>query len=223
MRSILEVSGALARQPSVLARQLEQLATDLCRLVSADAAFGCMIEDGLSDPDCQVHIGSESIDAERMFHWLAQLSTSQPSGTQTFRGEQLAPFINAAGVRDMDAPPRVSNHPGRTAVCFRREPKRVICLALLRGSNKRRFSASDLATLDLMVGWGWVPAEHRRSPGTGTPRQRELLDLLKSGHSEKEAAQKLQISFHTVHVHVKKIYQRFGVSSRQELLSLWIR
>jgi DNA-binding CsgD family transcriptional regulator len=222
VRSILEISGTLARQPSVLARQLEQLTTDLGTLLSADMAFACAIEDGLSDPHCLITRAPATVESGQMFYWLAKLSTIHPVGTRTIRADRIGQFMNGEGFGDTAVPAQVMKYPAGVALCFRRESKRVICLALLRDSVKHPFPASDLATIDLVVGWGWVPAAHRAFPGTATGRQRELLDLLKSGHSEKEAAQKLQISFHTVHVHVKKIYQRFGVSSRHELLSLWI-
>ena len=55
------------------------------------------------------------------------------------------------------------------------------------------------------------------------PRQLEVLRALQAGKSEKEAAAKLGLSRHTIHVHVKAIYKRFAVNSRAELLSLWVK
>ena len=63
---------------------------------------------------------------------------------------------------------------------------------------------------------------HRNFFKDVTERQREVLAELKRGKTEKEVASRLSISVHTVHVHVKAIYKRFGVNSRSELLSLWI-
>jgi len=56
-----------------------------------------------------------------------------------------------------------------------------------------------------------------------SPRLREVLDLLLQGRSEKEVANELELSRHTVHDYVKELHYRFGVSSRSELLALWIR
>ena len=53
-------------------------------------------------------------------------------------------------------------------------------------------------------------------------RQREVLILLLRGHSEKEVASSLGVSTHTVHTHVKRLYTEFGVSSRGELLALFV-
>lgn len=56
-----------------------------------------------------------------------------------------------------------------------------------------------------------------------SPRQRETLDGLLRGLSEKEVAHQLGVSPHTVHVYVKALHRAFGVRSRAELLSRWLR
>lgn len=56
-----------------------------------------------------------------------------------------------------------------------------------------------------------------------TCRQHEVLSALQSGSSEKEIAYALEMSPHTVHAHVKAIYERLRVCSRGELLSLRIQ
>ncbi len=53
-------------------------------------------------------------------------------------------------------------------------------------------------------------------------RQRDVLRLLLRGLSEKEAANELGVSGHTVHTHVKRLYAEFDVSSRGELLALFV-
>jgi DNA-binding CsgD family transcriptional regulator len=55
-----------------------------------------------------------------------------------------------------------------------------------------------------------------------TEGPRRVLDLLLKGLQEKEVALRLRISQNTVHVHVREIYKRLGVSSRSELLALFI-
>jgi DNA-binding CsgD family transcriptional regulator len=49
-----------------------------------------------------------------------------------------------------------------------------------------------------------------------------VLDELLAGRSEKEVAAKLCLSTRTVHKYVEKIYRVFSVSSRGELMALWI-
>ena len=59
-------------------------------------------------------------------------------------------------------------------------------------------------------------------PADLSPRMRQTLDRLLAGDSEKEIAAHFGRSRHTVHVYVKKLYLRFGVSSRGELFSLFV-
>jgi DNA-binding CsgD family transcriptional regulator len=51
------------------------------------------------------------------------------------------------------------------------------------------------------------------------PRLSQTLDELLQGKSEKEIALRLELSRHTIHNYVKALHQRFGVSSRGELLA----
>jgi DNA-binding CsgD family transcriptional regulator len=59
--------------------------------------------------------------------------------------------------------------------------------------------------------------------GRLSPRMGQTLERLLAGDSEKEIAARFGRSRHTVHVYVKKLYQRFGVSSRGELFALFVR
>lgn len=52
-----------------------------------------------------------------------------------------------------------------------------------------------------------------------SPRQRQVLDLLRRGLAEKQVAAELGVSPHTVHDYVKALYRSHGVTSRAELLA----
>ena len=54
------------------------------------------------------------------------------------------------------------------------------------------------------------------------PRLQQTMQSLLAGDSEKQAAAKMGVSQHTVHVYVKTLYRRYNVSSRGELLSKWV-
>jgi DNA-binding CsgD family transcriptional regulator len=55
-----------------------------------------------------------------------------------------------------------------------------------------------------------------------SPRAGETLAGLLEGLSEKQIAGRLGISKNTVHTYVKAVYSNFQVSSRSELLAIWI-
>lgn len=63
-----------------------------------------------------------------------------------------------------------------------------------------------------------VPADLQLSP-----RVRQTLERLLHGDSEKQVAQRLQVSSHTVHVYVKTLYRKMKVNSRGELLAKFVR
>lgn len=54
-----------------------------------------------------------------------------------------------------------------------------------------------------------------------SPCQREVLEHILAGRTERQAASLLHRSVHTVHDHVKSIYSALGVSSRTDLILLW--
>lgn len=54
-------------------------------------------------------------------------------------------------------------------------------------------------------------------------RLHRVLVYLLQGKSEKETAQILGLSWYTIHSYVKDLYQHFGVNSRAELLTLWVK
>jgi DNA-binding NarL/FixJ family response regulator len=47
-----------------------------------------------------------------------------------------------------------------------------------------------------------------------TPREKEILQLLVQGHSTKEAAARLQISYHTADGYIRDIYEKLQVNTR---------
>lgn len=55
-----------------------------------------------------------------------------------------------------------------------------------------------------------------------TPRQRDALDGLLEGLSEKDLAARMGVSRATVHEHVLAVYRHFGVAGRAELLALFV-
>lgn len=55
-----------------------------------------------------------------------------------------------------------------------------------------------------------------------TPAQMRVMSYVVVGHSEKEIGRRLTLSVHTVHNHIRAIYNQLKVQSRAELLSLFI-
>jgi DNA-binding NarL/FixJ family response regulator len=56
-------------------------------------------------------------------------------------------------------------------------------------------------------------------PDVLTPREAEVMELLRSGRSNAEIAQALHVSIETVRTHARRIYRKLGVKTRRELLA----
>lgn len=59
-------------------------------------------------------------------------------------------------------------------------------------------------------------------PTNLSEREREVLAGLLKGKSELQIAEELFLAKGTVHKYVIQLYRSFGVSTRAELMSLWI-
>lgn len=87
--------------------------------------------------------------------------------------------------------------------------------------RQRRLLALVHAEVGPLVGTRLATNGQRSMDGL-TPRQRQVLDLLLAGCSEKEVAHQLGIATPTAHVFVKQLYQHFQVTSRGELLAYFV-
>lgn len=91
-------------------------------------------------------------------------------------------------------------------------------VAVLRQWNDRsRFNERDRAMLTLLTDGCRQIFESPRD--RLSPRLAQVHSLLLKGLSEKEAAARMNLSAHTVHRHVNRLYQVLGVNSRAELLA----
>jgi DNA-binding NarL/FixJ family response regulator len=70
------------------------------------------------------------------------------------------------------------------------------------------------ATLAQSTGHAAEPASSGIDLGRLTPRQREVLDLLVEGRSNKEIARALDLGHGTVKIHLAAVFRHLGVSNR---------
>jgi DNA-binding CsgD family transcriptional regulator len=110
--------------------------------------------------------------------------------------------------------------------CYRlRDPETAMGVAFHRPWGDTAFGVRERLIVHLMHEFN--PLYNRRyvpenASSKLSRRQQQVLNLLQQGYSEKEAANHLALSKHTVHVYVKGLYKHFSVYSRAELLSLWV-
>ncbi len=74
-----------------------------------------------------------------------------------------------------------------------------------------------------------VVQSFQRSPASAeatedlSPREREVLDCLSQGFLYKEIAEKLGISYETVHTYIRRIYEKLQVRTRTEAVAKFLR
>ena len=56
-----------------------------------------------------------------------------------------------------------------------------------------------------------------------SPREKEVLDCLAQGFLYKEIAEKLGISYETVHTYIRRIYEKLQVRTRTEAVAKFLR
>jgi DNA-binding NarL/FixJ family response regulator len=74
---------------------------------------------------------------------------------------------------------------------------------------------SNSITRKVVLAFQAVPSRPE-STGSLTPRERMIVERLARGHSCKEIADDLGVSFNTVRTHVQNIYQKLQVRSKAE-------
>ncbi len=100
---------------------------------------------------------------------------------------------------------------------------------LIRGADATaigaaiRAIAAGLLVIDPALAAGVLRARPPRPAEGLTPREREVLELLASGASNKEIASELGISGHTAKFHVVAILEKLGAASRTEAVMLAAR
>lgn len=188
------------------------LAANLCRIVERSPGFTCV---GVW------HSGEEAL-----------------AKAPAFRPDVVLMDINLPGISGIEA----------TANLKRQMPEiRVIMVTVYRDHDKifdalkagacgyllKRFTPTEIREAIIEVRDGGAPmtpeiarrvveAFHGSAPAGGgahlTKREGQILELLAQGLANKEIAARLEVSSETVHVHLRRIYEKLHVRSRTEAL-----
>ena len=86
------------------------------------------------------------------------------------------------------------------------------------GFISKDWSADEVANAVRMVGRGMtVYARQAEGPATPlSPREREVLELIGAGATNREIAERLFLSPHTIKDHTTALYRKLGVRNRAE-------
>ncbi|AKU95379.1 Transcriptional regulator, LuxR family protein [Labilithrix luteola] len=89
---------------------------------------------------------------------------------------------------------------------------------LMREAGDRPFTDEDRNVLRLVIGESGGLFPTQQAPSL-PPRVQATMKCLLTGASDKEIAQRMRISPHTVRQYVKVIFRTYGVSSRSQLIA----
>jgi DNA-binding NarL/FixJ family response regulator len=87
------------------------------------------------------------------------------------------------------------------------------------GFIPKDWGAADIARAVRMVGLGMTVFQPQAEDATEvslSPREREVLDLIARGSTNREIAAALHLSPHTIHEHTSSLYRKLGARGRAE-------
>jgi DNA-binding CsgD family transcriptional regulator len=247
LESVVRAIGRLQQSGASPVRRMQMLVQEFCGLFSACAGMGGVVEIDRCSQACTpivvVHHGwadQKKADLARMS--LRPLLSSNPLTAIAFdslrcnennavlvRSQLISDDVwlrsdfgvgvgGALGIRDI-AKSIVRTGDGTTGDIYS-----VVNLYRVARNNFTLDEAQRLHVVHRQL--GWVFGDFTKSPVSIVQelpaRERETLEQLLLGQSEKQVAYQLGRSRHTVHSYVKRLYRRLGVSSRAELLALFV-
>ena len=86
------------------------------------------------------------------------------------------------------------------------------------GFIPKDWGATDIASAVRMVGLGMTVFQPQTEAASEslTPREREVLDLIARGATNREIAAALHLSPHTIHEHTSSLYKKLGARNRAD-------
>ncbi|OGO28101.1 MAG: hypothetical protein A2W33_03370 [Chloroflexi bacterium RBG_16_52_11] len=112
-----------------------------------------------------------------------------------------------------------------TGLLSRDEPPAALGIAIRQVARGEQYLSPSLVVAILQknkAGYS-VTETHRTVFGSLTEREREILDLLAEGLSNKTIAARLYLSVRTVEGHLANIYSRLGIHSRTEAMLMAVK
>ena len=110
---------------------------------------------------------------------------------------------------------------GATGYMLKRTPRAELLEAV---KEVHRGGSPMTAHIARMVVQSFLrPASKPEPTAELSPREREVLDLLSQGLMYKEIADKLGVSYETVHTYIRRIYEKLQVRTRTEAVAKFLR
>ena len=199
----------------------DQLRATLARLLNRAEGFQCPGQ----YPDAETALAA--LPAERPDVVLVDINLPGMNGVELVRRlKQAAPQILAVMLTAYEDTENIFNAlaAGAAGYLLKRAPRSE----LLEAIREVRRGGSPMTThIARKVVQSFQKASPAPQAGGGgdtlSTREQEVLDLLSQGFLYKEIADKLGISYETVHTYIRRIYEKLQVRTRTEAVAKFLR
>ncbi len=125
--------------------------------------------------------------------------------------EDAPRIVVYTGDESKTVPSQVMTHGGAAFVSKSEQPAVLLDTIAAVSSGRMVFPYIDVRTI------------YDNPLSTLTRRELEVLSNLASGRTNKQIARDLEVSLNTVKFHVRNLFQKLGVNSRSQAISLYLR
>ncbi len=196
----------------------EQLRATLCRLLDRSEEFRCLSQFANAED------ALESLPKEKPKVVLMDINLPGINGVECVRKlKQIAPEILVVMLTAYEDTENIFNAlaAGATGYLLKRAPKAELLEAIREvvsgGSPMTTHIARKVVQSFQKKAASPVPTENLST------REQEVLDCLSQGFLYKEIAEKLGISYETVHTYIRRIYEKLQVRTRTEAVAKFLR
>jgi DNA-binding NarL/FixJ family response regulator len=196
----------------------EQLRATLARLISKAEGFHCVSQYASAEE------ALEGLPKDRPEVVLMDINLPGINGVECVRRlKQVAPEIAAVMLTAYEDTENIFNAlaAGATGYLLKRAPRAEL-LDAMREVHRGGSPMTTHIARKVVQSFQKAPA----SPQTGdalSAREQEVLDFLSQGFLYKEIAEKLGISYETVHTYIRRIYEKLQVRTRTEAVAKFLR
>jgi DNA-binding NarL/FixJ family response regulator len=196
----------------------EQLRGTLCRLINKAEGFRCISQYGTAEA------ALEGLPKDKPEVVLMDINLPGINGVECVRRlKQVAPQIAAVMLTAYEDTENIFNAlaAGANGYLLKRAPRAELLDALREvcrgGSPMTTHIARKVVQSFQKAGVSPQPTENL------SQREQEVLDCLSQGFLYKEIAEKLGISYETVHTYIRRIYEKLQVRTRTEAVAKFLR
>lgn len=195
-----------------------QLRGTLARLLDSADGFRC-VSQYASAEDALAGLPADKPDVV-----LMDINLPGMNGVECVRKlKQIAPGIAAVMLTAYEDTENIFNAlaAGATGYLLKRAPRAELLEAIREVKRGGSPMTTHIARKVVQSFQKPVPAEQ---PGeTLSAREQEVLDHLSKGFLYKEIAEKMGISYETVHTYIRRIYEKLQVRTRTEAVAKFLR